>query len=72
MSVNNKVSKASMKRHCAHVNCDVELKTTFVFPSDIMPEPTRPRIDGRSCSHYLDCKLQDKSICLFNVEAGKM
>ena len=67
MSGKNRISKSKTKRYCAHANCEVVLKTTYIYPSDIMPE-TAPRINQRSCSHYFACTLQDKSACTFAVE----
>lgn len=63
----NRVSETKTKRFCAHANCEVVLKTTYVYPSDIMPE-TAPRINQRTCSHYFTCTLQDKSACTFAIK----
>lgn len=67
MSGKKRISEIKMRRYCSHSNSEVELKTTYVYPSDIMPE-TSPRINHRSCSHYFTCSLQDKSACTFAVE----
>ena len=58
----NRVSKQVVKQYCSHANCDVEIETIFVHPADIFPE-TAPRMNQRTCSHFLDCNLQDKSAC---------
>lgn len=57
-------------KFCSHANCKVELKTTYIYPSDIMPE-TPPRINQRSCSHYFTCSLLDKSACTYAVTRTK-
>lgn len=67
MSHQDRVSKTEVTHYCSHANCDVVLKSTYIFPSDIMPE-TPPRINQRSCSHYFTCSLQDKSACVYAVE----
>lgn len=67
MSVRDRLSQVKVKRFCAHANCEVVIKTTYIYPADIMPE-TAPRINQRSCSHYFTCSLQDKSACTFAIE----
>jgi len=67
MSMKKRITEIKTKRYCAHSNCDVVLKTTYVYPSDIMPD-SAPRINQRTCSHYFTCSLQDKSACTFAVE----
>lgn len=63
----DRVLKTQVTHYCTHANCDVVLKTTTIYPSDIMPE-TPPRIFQRNCSHYFSCSLQDKSACVYAVE----
>jgi len=63
----DRVSQTKVEHFCSHANCDVVLKTTYIYPSDIMPE-TAPRIHQRSCSHFFTCSLQDKSACVYAVE----
>jgi hypothetical protein len=63
----DRVSQSQVEHFCSHANCNVVLKTTYIYPSDIMPE-TPPRINQRSCSHYFTCSLQDKSACVYAVE----
>jgi hypothetical protein len=67
MSIRDRINKTSSQRFCSHAGCKVELKTTYVYPSDIMPD-MGPRIVQRSCSHYFTCSLRDKSACTFAVE----
>ena len=67
MSIRDRISKTSSQQFCSHANCKVVLKTTYIYPSDIMPD-TGPRIIQRSCSHYFTCSLQDKSACTYAVE----
>jgi hypothetical protein len=64
MSIRDQIKESTMQHYCSHANCKVELKTTYVYPADIMPE-TAPRINQRTCSHYFTCTLQDKSACSF-------
>ncbi len=66
MADKNRVTETSDKRFCAHANCKVTLKTSYIFPADILPE-TPPRLHQRQCSHYLVCNLQDKAACTFSV-----
>ena len=54
------------KRYCNHASQEISLKTTYVFPADIFPE-TPPRLNDRSCSHYFDCNLQDKTACTYLI-----
>lgn len=70
MSARDRVSETKSKKFCAHANCEVVLKTSYVYPSDIMPM-TAPRIHQRSCSHYYTCNLQDKSACTFAITTHK-
>ncbi len=67
MSVSDRITETTAQRFCSHANCTVELKTTYIFPSDIMPE-MGPRINRRSCSHYFSCSLHDKTACTFSVQ----
>ncbi len=67
MTIRNETSQNKLKRFCSHANCEVVLKTTYVYPSDIQPE-TGPRIHQRTCSHYFLCNLQDKSACTFSLD----
>lgn len=63
----DRLSKTEVTHFCAHANCDVVLKTTYIYPSDIMPD-SPARIFHRSCSHYFTCSLQDKSACVYAIE----
>jgi hypothetical protein len=67
MADRDRISQTNVTHFCSHANCDVVLKTTYIYPADIMPE-TPPRINQRSCSHYFTCSLQDKSACVYAVE----
>jgi hypothetical protein len=67
MSIRDRIVEETTHRFCSHANCKVELKTTFVYPSDIMPD-TMPRIQHRGCSHYFMCTLHDKSACTFALD----
>jgi len=58
----NRVSKDVLKKYCSHANCDVEIESIFVYPADIFPD-TSPRMNQRTCTHYLLCNLQDKTAC---------
>ena len=74
MSIRDRITQTTTQRFCSHANCKVELKTTYIYPSDIMPD-MGPRISNRTCSHYFTCTLHDKSACTFAVEqinAGSM
>ncbi len=63
----DRVAQTQVEHFCSHANCDVKLKTSYIYPADIMPD-TPPRIYQRSCSHYFICSLQDKSACVYAVE----
>ncbi|MBN2046182.1 MAG: hypothetical protein JW757_14255 [Anaerolineales bacterium] len=67
MSIRDRIIEETTQRFCSHANCKVELKTTYIYPSDIMPD-LAPRIQHRGCSHYFTCTLHDKSACTFAVE----
>jgi hypothetical protein len=67
MSIRDRIEESTTQQFCSHANCKVELKTTYVYPSDIMPEMA-PRINQRACSHYYTCTLHDKSACTYAVE----
>ena len=67
MSIRKRITETTTQRFCSHANCKVELKTTYIYPSDIMPD-TGPRINRRSCSHYFSCSLHDKTACTFAVK----
>ena len=67
MSIRDRITETTTQRFCAHANCKVELKTTYIYPSDIMPE-MGPRINQRSCSHYFSCSLHDKTACTYSVQ----
>ena len=71
MSIRDRIEETTNQQFCSHANCKVELKTTYVYPSDIMPE-TAPRINHRACSHYYTCTLHDKSVCTYAVEQINM
>lgn len=58
----SRVSKKVLKKYCSHANCDVEIESIFVYPADIFPD-TPPRMNQRTCTHYLLCNLQDKTAC---------
>ena len=70
MDVNNRVSQTRLQRYCSHANCEVEIETVYVYPADILPD-TAPRMNQRTCSHYLDCNLQDKSACILVINNNK-
>ena len=67
MSLRDRIIEETTQSFCSHANCKVELKTTYVYPSDIMPDMT-PRIQHRGCSHYFACSLHDKSTCTFGLD----
>lgn len=67
MSVRDRLSEVKTVKFCSHANCEVVLKTTYIYPSDIMPDMA-PRINQRSCSHYFTCSLHDKDACTFAVD----
>lgn len=62
MDNKNRVTKEIIKSYCSHANCDVEIETLLVYPPEIFPD-TAPRMNQRSCTHYLICNLQDKTAC---------
>ena len=53
-------------KFCSHAGEDVRLDSTIVLPSDHLPDGP-PRIIRRTCSHYLDCKLLDKTACKMSI-----
>jgi hypothetical protein len=57
-----RISQSIVKRYCSHANCEVEIETVYVDPPEFSPE-SKPRINQRTCSHYLVCNLQDKDAC---------
>jgi hypothetical protein len=63
----NRIAESKVEHFCSHANCNVVLKTTYIYPADIMPD-SPPRINQRGCSHYFVCSLQDKSACVYAVE----
>ena len=67
MSIRDRIIEETTHNFCSHANCKVELKTTYVYPSDIMPD-MMPRIQQRACSHYFMCTLHDKSACTFGLD----
>ena len=67
MSIRDRIIQEVTRKYCPHANCRVELKTSYVYPSDIMPD-MMPRIQHRVCSHYFICTLHDKSACTFAVD----
>ena len=46
---------------CQFAQSKVAIETTTVYPIDILPNP--PHVAKRTCSHYSDCMLLDKSAC---------
>lgn len=70
----NRVSLSKDQRFCSHAGCDIEIETVFVDPPEILPD-SPPRINQRTCSHFLECNLQDKESCAivlyFNQEASE-
>jgi hypothetical protein len=58
----NRLSQYKVRRFCSHANCEVEVETIYVYPPEISPE-SAPRMNQRTCSHYLVCNLQDKDAC---------
>lgn len=58
----NRVTKELITKYCSHANCDVEIETIFVYPADIIPD-TSPRMNQRTCTHYFECNLHDKTAC---------
>jgi hypothetical protein len=70
MGVSNRVSQKRLQRYCAHANCEVEIETIYVFPVDTLPD-TAPRMNQRTCSHYLRCNLQDKTACTSVINLNK-
>jgi hypothetical protein len=70
MVLNNRVSQSRVQRYCAHANCEVEIETIYVYPADILPD-TAPRMNQRTCSHYLQCNLQDKTACTSVINVNK-
>jgi hypothetical protein len=67
MSIRDRIIEETTHSFCSHANCKVELKTTYVYPSDIMPD-MMPRIQHRGCSHYFMCALHDKTACTFSLD----
>lgn len=64
MSGSNRTTEVITCRYCGHAKEDVTIETRFVYPAEIFPDQP-PRIQSRNCSHYLDCNLQDKTVCTF-------
>lgn len=58
----NRLSQYKVKRYCSHANCQVQIETILVYPPEISPE-MHPRVNQRTCSHFLVCNLQDKDAC---------
>jgi hypothetical protein len=58
----NRISQMRVVQYCSHANGEVEIETIVVYPPEISPE-TSPRINQRTCSHFLVCNLQDKDAC---------
>lgn len=66
MAWQSRTFHSKTSRYCSHANCKVELRTTIVYPAEVLPEQP-PRVNNRTCSHYFDCSLQDKAACTFVV-----
>lgn len=62
MAVGSRTWKLEHRTSCAHAGGQVTLISEFVAPAEILPL-TPPRLRARSCSHYCDCHLQDKTQC---------
>jgi hypothetical protein len=62
MITRNRVRQEVVQKYCSHANCTVEIESILVYPAEILPE-TSPRMNQRTCTHYLMCNLQDKTAC---------
>ena len=51
---------------CQHAKGDVHIASTVVFPADTLPD-SPPRVINRSCNHFVDCSLRDKSECAWAI-----
>jgi hypothetical protein len=71
MTAHQRTFKTEYRQYCAHAGGQVTIETLFVAPAEHLPE-TPPRIASRTCSHYCDCRLQDKAACTFSVHAPQV
>lgn len=66
MAASTRSIRTEERLTCVHADGPVTLMTEVANPADILPDSS-PRILARSCSHYCDCHLQNKTECSYAV-----
>lgn len=70
MSWQSRIEQSNATLYCSHANCEIELNSTVVYPAEILPHQS-PRITNRTCSHFLNCNLQDKTACSLDLRTPR-